>query len=375
MTQAIVQQQQAQPPAATEKITVRSLLGGAKMAELQKVAGVAMSAERLIKMFAIAASRLPKLLHCEPLTMLDCMVKCAELRLMPGTLGSVYLIPYENHKNGTIECQFMLGYRGMMTLARRSKLISTLTAEVVRHGDAFEFEYGIDTKFVHRPLAPAEARITHAWALAKFHDGAHQLCVMTRAEIDAIRSRSSAGQNGPWVRDFAEMAKKTAIRRLCKYLPLEPDIEAAISEVDKAEIDLPEMGSDADMEPSAQTHGSRADALAAKHGKPVENEATKEKLASIEQKRQQAQGNNPVSNGTGNAPDSAPATDATPLAAAGTSGPAQAPREPGADEDVDDEAPAPAKPKGIGDANAEPPADYDDTTPKKPTTPRTRGSK
>ena len=40
-----------------------------------------------------------------------------------------------------------------------------------------------------------------------------------------MRATSKAGSSGPWVTHFAEMAKKTVIRRLFKYLPV--SIEAA----------------------------------------------------------------------------------------------------------------------------------------------------
>lgn len=232
-------------------MTVASLLKGGKLKELQQLAGAAMSAERLIKMFAMAASRNPKLMHCTPISVLDAMTKCAELNLMPGTLGSVYLIPYENRKNGSCECQFILGYRGMMTLARRSGEISTITADVVRNGDEFEYEHGIDSKFRHKPKGIEGASPTHAWAMAKFKDGSHQLVVMSRSEIESIRRRSRAGDYGPWKTDTEEMWKKTALRRLCKYLPLEPDVEAAITGVDRAEMefDMPSTGTGEDEQP------------------------------------------------------------------------------------------------------------------------------
>jgi recombination protein RecT len=235
-----------QEPPADSRLSVRALLGGSKKDELQKVAGAAMSAEALVKLFAIAASRTPKLMACTPLSVLDCMVKCAELKLMPSTLGSVYLIPYENRKANTCECQLIVGYRGLVELARRSGFISTIQAEVVRDGDEFEFEHGIHPKFRHKPCASdmSDSKITHAWAMATFKDGAHQLVVMTRAEVDRIRGMSRAGKFGPWADHYGEMAKKTALRRLCKYLPLTVDVEVAISNVDRAEValDFGEMG-------------------------------------------------------------------------------------------------------------------------------------
>ena len=60
---------------------------------------------------------------------------------------------------------------------------------------------------------------------------------MTVAEVEAIRSRSKAGRSGPWVSDWAEMAKKTAVRRLVKLLPLSIEDEAAIKRIDALEFE------------------------------------------------------------------------------------------------------------------------------------------
>ena len=268
-------------------MTVASLLKGAKLKELQQLAGRAMSAERLIKMFAMAASRNPDLLKCTPISVLDAMTKCAELNLMPGTLGSVYLIPFFNRKTNQFECQFILGYRGMMTLARRSGEISTITADVVHNGDEFEYEHGLESKFRHKPKGIEGASPTHAWAMAKFKDGSHQLVVMTKQEVDQIRGRSRAGNFGPWQTDYEEMAKKTALRRLCKYLPLEPDTEAAIAYVDRAEMEfeMPATGTGDEHEgnqPAPLTTESGTQSQAAKlvqQLKVVDSPATQEQGA------------------------------------------------------------------------------------------------
>lgn len=237
--------QQALAVRQPEKLTVRSLMSGAKLEEIKKVCARGADAQKMLKMFAIAGSRVPKLLECTPLSMLDAMVKCAELGLMPSTLGTAYLIPYENRRAGTIECQLIIGYRGLVELARRSGQISTIQAGVVREGDLFDFSYGVETTFKHVPKGNFKAKITHVWALAKFNGGGHQLEVMTVEEVEAIRSRSRAGQNGPWVTDYGEMCKKTALRRLCKMLPLTPEVEAGLAQVEKGEFNLDLPASDA----------------------------------------------------------------------------------------------------------------------------------
>ena len=43
-----------------------------------------------------------------------------------------------------------------------------------------------------------------------------------------MRQQSKAGNKGPWVTHFEEMAKKTALRRLFKYLPVSLEIQRAV---------------------------------------------------------------------------------------------------------------------------------------------------
>ncbi len=58
---------------------------------------------------------------------------------------------------------------------------------------------------------------------------------MTKPEIDAIRKRSRASGSGPWVTDYAEMARKTVVRRLFKYLPASPEIATAFEKEDESQ--------------------------------------------------------------------------------------------------------------------------------------------
>lgn len=46
-------------------------------------------------------------------------------------LGQAYLIPFWNGKARRLECQFQLGYKGMIDLAYRSGRISSIQAHVV----------------------------------------------------------------------------------------------------------------------------------------------------------------------------------------------------------------------------------------------------
>ena len=57
--------------------------------------------------------------------------------------------------------------------------------------------------------------------------------VLRMSEIKKIRSVSRSANNGPWAQWFEQMAKKSAIRRLAKRLPMSTDIENIIQRDDQ----------------------------------------------------------------------------------------------------------------------------------------------
>lgn len=59
-----------------------------------------------------------------------------------------------------------------------------------------------------------------------------------RKQIELVRAQSKAGNNGPWVTHWEEMAKKTAIRRLFKYLPVSIEIQRAVSMDEKETLTI-----------------------------------------------------------------------------------------------------------------------------------------
>jgi recombination protein RecT len=167
----------------------------------------------------------PKLLECAPASLMSAIVKASQLGLEVGSaMGHAYLVPYKT------ECTLIIGYRGMIALARRSGEIQSITARVVYARDTFELEYGLEEKLRHVPSTDEDpGPVTHVYAVAKLRDGGIQYEVMTRAEVEAIRRRSRGGQYGPWATDWSEMARKTVMRRLFKYLPMSIEMADAMS--------------------------------------------------------------------------------------------------------------------------------------------------
>ena len=192
--------------------------------------------ERMTRVVLSTVQRTPKLLECDPKSFLSCVMACAALGLEPdGLLGQAYLVPFAG------KCTVIPGYQGMMKLARQSGEIASIDAHPVRAGDAFEYRYGADPSIKHVPAERpytvenneakwaegwAPGPITHFYAVAKMRDGSVAFVVMPTWEVDQIRDGSQGYQSAlkydkdsPWTTDYDRMGCKTAIRRLCKYLP------------------------------------------------------------------------------------------------------------------------------------------------------------
>jgi recombination protein RecT len=192
-----------------------------------------LSADRMLRIALTEIRKNPDLASCEPMSFLGSVVQAAQLGLEPGSaLGHAYLVPFFNRQTERREVQLIVGYRGMLDLARRSGQIVSLSVHAVLEGDEFEFELGLEEKLKHAPAkerVSKDRRLTAVYAIARLKDGGHQLEVMTREEVEAIRKRSKSSESGPWKTDFDEMAKKTVIRRLFKYLPVSVEIQRAVA--------------------------------------------------------------------------------------------------------------------------------------------------
>jgi len=182
------------------------------------------TAERLVRVVMQAVSRNPQLLDCTRESLFSAVSCCAQVGLEPNLLGDAYLVPYRNRKVSPerMEAQFIPGYKGLVKLVRRSGELSSVSAEVVYEGDEFSYELGDCPKITHRRTDATDygKPIRYAYAVANLRDGGIQRCVMTKAQVDRVRDGSAAGKFGPWKDHYDEMAKKTALRALCKLLPL-----------------------------------------------------------------------------------------------------------------------------------------------------------
>ncbi len=188
-----------------------------------------LSAERFARIALTEVRRNPELASCDPASFMSSLVQAAQLGLeISNGLGHAYLIPFRNNKTGKKDVTLILGYRGLIDLVRRSGLVRRISAHCVFVGDKFDYSFGTREFIDHVPSGEINpTKVTHVYAIAEFKDGAIQMEVMTRNEVDRIRDMSR--KNPVWDQHYAEMARKTAVRRLSKYLPLSPELADALT--------------------------------------------------------------------------------------------------------------------------------------------------
>lgn len=193
----------------------------------------------------------PRLLEVSPASFLNCVVVASQMGLEIRK-DQAYLVPFGK------ECQLLIDYKGKLELARRSGQVGGIQAVTIYANDPFTWRYGPHgVDFSHEPKFFGDrGPIMGFYAFAQITGGFVQFKEpMSLSEIDALRCR---GRNGapnfplakcltgeaqqlgfrdpnrtPWTTDFVAMALKTVLHRLCKALPLTPELQLS-QDVDEA---------------------------------------------------------------------------------------------------------------------------------------------
>ena len=208
--------------------------------------------ERMLKLALGALRTTPKLASASLSSLLGSVVTCAQLGLEPNTpLGHAYLLPFDKReKRGNewvtteTQVQVIIGYKGMLDLARRSGQIVSIAAHEVCEGDEFRFAYGLDEELVHRPAMKDRGAVIGFYAVAKLQGGGYSFEFMSTDEVNHIRDKAAEKNRakkdnqgrpiitGPWLDNYVEMGRKTVLRRLFKYLPISIESLAFASAID-----------------------------------------------------------------------------------------------------------------------------------------------
>lgn len=210
--------------------------------EIKKALPSVITPERFTRIVLSAVSTNPKLAETTPQSFLGAMMTAAQLGVEPNTpLGQAYLLPYWNTKANAYECQFQLGYKGLLDLAYRSGEISVIQAHIVYSEDQFSYSFGLEPELRHIPAAGGRGDPAYVYAVFHTKDGGYGFEVCSIEDIRSHAQRySKSFNNGPWQTNFEEMAKKTVLKRVLKYAPLKSDFQRKITQDETIKTDIDE---------------------------------------------------------------------------------------------------------------------------------------
>lgn len=241
---------------------------------------------RMVALHALADPKLAyKLQRADPATVIEALRESAALGLMPiGSTAEGYLVPRRNSAKSrqagsdVYDFTFLPGWRGLLKLTYRSKLVTAVDTDVVYENDDFDFEKGTNPYLKHKRALRDRGNVIATFAIAYLRDGPPIFEIVDEAEMALVMESSTSRDYetkaliGPWVEWPDEMRRKTAVRRLDKRLPLESLAERALQY--EAEID--ERYSERQQLPSVERRAlpasTAAMARAAFTGEPVEND-------------------------------------------------------------------------------------------------------
>lgn len=189
------------------------------------------SAMRFMTGFIDYIRRVPKLLECSPISLINSAMTIASFRFTPSSVaGEAYIIPY-----GDV-ATFQIGYQGYVTLLYRAG-VRSIQAEIVREHDEFTLENGVPSHKVD-PRASKEKRGDAIGAYVKvvLPSGEPVYKYMNGEDILSHAKKFSKAftkSDSPWKKENdpeLNMWKKTVLIQMKAMLPKNSEIARAMEE-------------------------------------------------------------------------------------------------------------------------------------------------
>jgi recombination protein RecT len=227
--QELVKKVEKQEVKITKSMSIADMIKALEP-EIKKALPSVITPERFTRMALSALNTTPKLSECTRMSFLGALMNAAQLGLEPNTpLGQAYLIPYNN--KGKLECQFQIGYKGMIDLVYRNEQVQSIQAHCVYENDYFDYELGLNSRLVHKPALKDRGEMVLVYALFKLENNGFAFEVMSKEDIDTHAKKYSKGFSSsysPWNSNYFEMCRKTVVKKLLRYAPLKTDFLRAV---------------------------------------------------------------------------------------------------------------------------------------------------
>jgi recombination protein RecT len=215
-----------------------------------------MKPERLIRLAVTELRKNPKLMECSTPSFIGAIMQCAQTGLEPGIDGQAYLVPYKG------ECTFIIGYKGFVSLMYRNPKVKKVFANFVCENDQFEYSYGIDEKFNHKPAFQDRGDVIYYYAYVKLDGGESTYLVMSKPDVIAHARKYSPAYNrpgSPWQDDFDSMAMKTCLRQLERWIPKSVEFRDTASRDETVRTDIENDVYSSPITANSEVVGQRVD--------------------------------------------------------------------------------------------------------------------
>ena len=203
--------------------------------KISEVLGEQFDMQRFARLMVGCFRKTPKLQGATQVSLIDCFMACAVIRLEPNTpAGECFIIPYTDRKAGVVNATFQMGYQGFLTVAARNNIFAT-SFDLIKKGDEWGIVRGTKPQIIHRyPRDLVRGEVLGGYCVHTFPNGTSGFTFMSREEIDVIEARALKNKRNksesPWTTDQEQMQLKTVIKRDFKTIPgKSEDLALAVS--------------------------------------------------------------------------------------------------------------------------------------------------
>lgn len=192
-------------------------------------AGVAL--ERIGSEVWFAMQDNPTLARCTPSSLVQSVGRSLAWGLEIGR--TVHLVPFGD------KCQAIRDYKGDIQLVVQSGAAIMVDAKAVYANEFFEWEDGTAPFIKHKPILDKKGRgaviAFYAWARVTRHET--KIFVISAEDVDDVRRKYSKQWKTGTLDAIAWYGCKTAVKRLCKQLPMRL-VGGVLNQLEREELEL-----------------------------------------------------------------------------------------------------------------------------------------
>jgi len=227
-------------PVAQSKQQVTGQLLKVLAPEIARALPKGMDADRITRLVMTEIKKNPMLAQCTQESFAGSLLTASALGLEPGVNGEAYLVPYRDRKKGTVECQLIVGYQGIVKLFWQHPRAEFIDTQWVGANDEFRYVKGLNPVLEHIPAHGDRGEPIYYYAIAKARDAQAIWDVFTPAEIAKLR-QGKVGTKGDIADPQRWMERKTALKQVLKLAPKTTRLDLAVRADELGGVELSRM--------------------------------------------------------------------------------------------------------------------------------------